>query len=299
MKKDIYFKSSNGKDDIHAEIYQCDNPTLIVQVLHGMCEHITRYEDFANFLNENNIILAGNDHLGHGPTAEKLGYFGEGDTLEYVVNDVNTLSEKLKQEYNLPIVYLGHSMGSFILRYYISKYKTDKIILMGTGYVDNTSAKLLYNLANIISQFRGEYFISKMLVSMTTNKFAKMVKGDKHDWISYNKDNIKSFKDDALSGFDFTVNGYKTLATCLMKINSPETINKTDKSTEIFFLSGADDPVGNFKNGVKKVHSLYSDAGFKNLKIKFYNNMRHEILNEKDNKKVYNDILDYLKGSGN
>lgn len=295
MKKEIYFKSENKKDDIHASIYECENPKLILQVLHGMCEHIERYEDFANFLNKNNIILAGNDHIGHGKSASTLGYFGDGDNIEYAIKDVHQLSSLLKEEYNLPIIYLGHSMGSFILRYYISRYKTDKIILMGTGYVNNFLARLLLILSSTIGFFKGDKYISPLLVSLTTKNFARLVGGEKNEWISYNTENIKSFENDPLSGYDFTVNGYKTLANCLLKINKKETIQNTNINTEIFFMYGEDDPVGNFKKGVKKVYNKYKKSGFKNIKIKFFKNMRHEILNEKENIEVYNLILKYLE----
>lgn len=295
MKNEIYFKSSNKKNDIRALIYDCEKPTLIVQMLHGMCEHIERYEEFAEFLNAHNIIFAGNDHLGHGKSTDYLGYFGTGDTIEYAVDDVNKLSLILKEKYDLPIVYIGHSMGSFILRYYISKYNTDKIVLMGTGYINNISAFTLKTLSSIIALLKGEKYTSKLLVNLTTNKFARMVKGNKHDWISFNEENIKSFENDPYCNFDFTVNGYKTLANCLLKINNKNRLNKSNKSTEILFISGAEDPVGNFKKGVLKVYKIYKNAGFKNIKFKFLKNMRHEILNEKEKDEVYKILLDYLK----
>lgn len=295
MKKEIYYKSSNKKNDIHALIYDCEKPTLIVQMLHGMCEYIERYEDFALFLNSHNIIFAGNDHLGHGKSADTLGYFGTGDTIEYAVDDVNKLSLILKENYNLPIVYMGHSMGSFILRYYISKYKTEKIVLMGTGYINNISALTLKTLSYIIGIFKGDKYTSNLLVHLTTNKFARMVNGNKHDWVSFNKENIENFKNDPYCNFDFTINGYKTLADCLLKINNKRTLNRTDKSTEILFIAGSEDPVGNFSKGVKKVYNIYKNFGFNNIKIKFLKNMRHEILNEDEFEKVYNILLDYLK----
>lgn len=297
MEREIYFKSKNQKNNIHAVIYDCKNPKLILQVLHGMSEHIKRYEDFATFLNSHNIILAGNDHLGHGKSTDILGYFGDGDTIEYAVDDVYTLSQKLEEEYKVPIVYLGHSMGSFILRYFISKYNTDKIILMGTGYINNFLARTLLILSKIIRVFTKKTYRSKILVNLTTKRYARLVGGTKHEWISYDKDNIKDFTDDPLSGFDFTVNGYTTLANCLLKINKKETINKTNKNTEILFISGEDDPVGDFTKGVKKVYKIYENNGFKNIKLKFLKNMRHEILNEKDKEKTYNIILEYLEES--
>ena len=295
MKKEIYYKSDNGSDTIYASVYECENPVMIVQVLHGMCEYVDRYEGFAEFLNSNNIILAGNNHLGHGKTAETLGFFSSENSLEHAVNDVKQLTDMLKREYNLPIVYLGHSMGSFLLRYYISEYEAEKAVIMGTGYIDDFSAMLLLLLSSVISAFKGETYRSPLLVKMTTEKYARMVHGSKHDWISYNRENIAAYVKDPYCNFDFTVNGYKTIAKCLLKINKKSTVQKTDNSMKILFISGRDDPVGNFGKGVVKVYKKYKKAGFKNLRLRLLNNMRHEILNEDNKNKVYNIILNFIE----
>lgn len=294
MKKELYYTSSNGSDTIYASIYTCENPKIIVQILHGMCEHIERYENFADFLNEHNIIMAGNNHLGHGKTASKLGFFSSENSLEYAISDINILSDKLKQEYNLPIVYLGHSMGSFLLRYYMSKHTTEKSIIMGTGYINNFSAYSLLFLSSLISLFKGDDYTSSFIINLTTDKFGKMVNGEKYDWISYNKENISQYINDPYCNFDFTLNGYKTLSKCIIEINKKSTIKKTDPNTNILFISGKDDPVGNFKKGVIKVYNKYKKAGFKNIKLKLLDNMRHEILNEENRHEVYDILLNFI-----
>lgn len=189
---------------------------------------------------------------------------------------------------------MGHSMGSFIMRYYISKYKVEKCILMGTGYIGELPATILVLLSKLIGAFKGDKYVSKLLVSLSTGAYAKRIKGDTYDWISYNEENIKAFAEDPLCNYFFSVSAYKYLGKYLLKINKRKTIEDTDKDTEILFVSGSDDPVGNFERGVLKVYNKYKKFGFKNLKIRFFKNMRHEILNEKDNLAVYKFLSDFL-----
>lgn len=294
MKNEIRYTSSNGIDEIDAIIWDCENPKYILQIAHGMCEYIDRYEPLAKFLNERNIIVAGNNHLGHGKTAKILGYFGNGDTLSNVISDINLLSNMLKEKYNLPIYYLGHSMGSFIMRYYISKYNVQKCILMGTGHISKFNARLLYLLSSIIVKIKGEKYVSGLLLNLTTGSYSNKDEG-MYDWISYNKENIKNYVEDEFCGYPFTANGYKTLGQCLVKINDKSNLESTPKDTALLFISGSDDAVGGFKKGVRKVYNNYKNLGFKNLELKFYKNMKHEILNEENNKNVYEKIYEFLE----
>lgn len=289
--KELYYKSSNGNDNVHASIWDCENPKFVLQVVHGMQEHIGRYEQFAKFLNENHIIMAGEDHLGHGKTATNLGDFGSGDTIKYVLLDINTLHEKLKQEYNVPVYILGHSMGSFITRYYISKYPVQKAIIMGTGNTLSIVAKFLTFLASFQEKIYGNDHRSDFLTNLTTGAFVKSVKGGA--WISYNKKNAISYKNDPLCGFKFAPSGFKFLGQILALIQKETTFSNVDKNTEILLVSGKDDVVG-ANNGVEKVYNRYKKHDL-NVKMHLFENMRHEILNETDNKIVYDFILNFLE----
>lgn len=294
MSYSIDYMSSNKKDKIYARIWDCEKPKFILQIAHGMSEHIDRYDDFAKYLNSKNIIVAGNNHLGHGASARKLGYFGEGDVLEYIISDMHHLSDYLKDKYNLPIYYLGHSMGSFILRYFLTKYDTEKAVIMGTGYVSNFDIQLLKNLSRLFSKLLGEEQRSKLIFLRTIGIY-QLKTPPNHSWISNNKENIENWKHDELCQSPFTNNAYYYLACLLEKIKDKDLIKNTNKDTQILFVSGALDSVGDKTKGVKKVYKLYQELGYKNLSIKFFENMRHEILNETDNIKVYEYIYKFLK----
>ncbi|MGO1581301.1 MAG: alpha/beta fold hydrolase [Peptoniphilaceae bacterium] len=294
MEKEIIFKSTNGIDDLSAIIWDCPNPKFILQICHGMSEHIGRYKDFAEFLNSHGIIVAGNNHLGHGKTANILGYFNSKDFVKTLVDDVYELSKYLQNQYKLKIYYLGHSMGSFILRAFLAKYNTEKAIIMGTAYVNKFLAKLLIALSDFIGKLKGYDSESDFLYFLTIGRYS-LITPKNQLWISYNLENIYKCKDDKYSGFPFKVSGYKALGSLLSKIIEKNTIQSTDKNTKILFISGSDDLVGKKEKGVLKVSSIYKKEGFKNIEIELYKNMKHEILNEYDNLKVYNRILEFLE----
>ncbi len=294
MTYKIEYKSANKIDDIEATVWDCENPKALLQIAHGMSEYINRYEDFAKFLNIKGIVVAGNNHLGHGPGAKTLGYFGEGDVCEYLTEDMKHLSDYLIDKYNLPVYYLGHSMGSFILRYFLSKYTAEKAVLMGTGYVDKRIANLLVKLSKHMMKKHGEKYDSKLLYMLTVGAYQmKVPKGE--IWLSKNTENAMMYKDDPYCGFNFTAEGYMVLGELLEKILDEDIISQTSKDMKILFVSGSEDAVGDMKKGVIKVYDFYKKLGYKNLEIEFFENMRHEILNESDNIKVYNRIYEFLK----
>ncbi|MDO5040530.1 MAG: alpha/beta hydrolase [Peptoniphilus sp.] len=294
MTYKIEYKSANKIDDIQAVIWDCESPKALLQIAHGMSEYIDRYEDFAKFLNTKGIAVAGNNHLGHGPAAKTLGYFGEGEVCEYLIDDMKYLSDYLQDRYSLPVYYLGHSMGSFILRYFLSKYPAEKAVLMGTGYVDKRLASLLVKLSRHMMKRHGEKYDSKLLYMMTVGAYQLRVpKGE--IWLSKNLDNVMKYKDDPYCGFNFTAGGYEVLGELLKRIVDEDIISRTSKDVEMLFVSGSEDAVGDMEKGVIKVHDFYKKLGYENLEVEFFENMRHEILNEKDNIKVYNRIYEFLK----
>ena len=134
------FKSSNCSSDITYYVYETlTTPKAILQISHGMCEYIERYEHFINFLTGHGFIVCGNDHLGHGKSADtkdKLGYFALENGWSYLPDDLSILTKIMKEQYpDLPIFLFGHSMGSFVARIYITRYSEliNGAIICGTS----------------------------------------------------------------------------------------------------------------------------------------------------------------------
>lgn len=288
--KEFYYPSSNGIDNVESIIWECEKPRFALQIVHGMQEHIGRYADFAKFLNAHNVLVAGENHLGHGKTSKTLGDFGDGDTISHVIKDVHYLNEHLSKTYNVPVYILGHSMGSFITRYYISKYKTEKAVIMGTGNTPAFLANLLYALASIDEKIFGKEHRSEFLSALTTGSFVKSADGG--NWISYNLENAEHYKKDPLCGFKFYPSGFKFLGRILSLIQREDTF-KNANVDKILLISGKDDVVG-AHHGVEKVFNRYLKY-LPNVEMKLFEDMRHEILNEKENQKVYEYVLKFLE----
>lgn len=183
MKEELIFTSSDGKNNNFAVKWiPKDKPKYILQIAHGMCEHIMRYEDFAKFLNAHGFLVCGEDHLGHGKTApneNELGYFTEKNGHQTIVKDMKKLHDLVSAEYpDTPYFLLGHSMGSFLCREFIETYGRclNGAIVMGTGEhfsVETFSGKLL---CKIIAVFRGWHHRSNLINKIAVGSYNKRFK---------------------------------------------------------------------------------------------------------------------------
>ena len=287
-----YIESSYKGTQLYTNIWKSKNEKATLQIVHGMCEYVDRDEDFAKYLNEYGITVIGHDHLGHGHSVkskEDLGYFGKA-TVDNLIEDIRRVSELRNKE--VPYYILGHSMGSFLTRNYISKYDLDKIIIMGTGHMTEFEGKTLYNLASLFEKFKGDRYRGKILNSLTTGSYKKKLKStDPLSWLSLNIENINTYKEDPLCNFNFTTNGYKMLGKIIIEMNKVERSGR-NKETDIMFYSGDKDPVGALGIGVKKVYKEYLEDGYR-AELHLKEELRHEVLNEND-PTVYEEIKDFL-----
>lgn len=292
--RDFYFE--RGKERIHGVHFPVEDKVASILLIHGISEHIMRYEDFARFLNENKFEVWGFDLRGHGLTAktkEDLGDFKSENILEDIVGDIREIY--LMMDDTHPRYIFGHSMGSFILKYYISQYDDfDKAVFSGTGELKESEGNALYNISEIINLF-GKKRRSKLLYHLAVGKFAKAIKDRETDadWISFNEDNIRAYNEDPLCGFGLANESYAAFGKSIVKIVNAD-YSKTNKDLPLGFFSGKGDPVGNFSKAVVNEVERFKGLGFINVELKLYDNMRHEILNEKDKDIVYKDILEFL-----
>lgn len=289
LKKDI---------DIYYEIWgEVDSPKLILQIFHGMSEHISRYENFANFLGKYGILVYGMNVRGHGNTglsSNSLGYFSDDNGWDKVLQDQKDLRDIIKSKYpNTPSCLLGHSMGSFFARHYINKYPADfdSCIIMGTGKADNPS----YMFASLILKFLNKKSPSKLIHSLAFGGFNKGIKNPKTslDWLSTDEGQVKRYIEDDFCDIKITNGFYSDFMKSMKSISSLEKTIST--SIPCLFISGKDDPVGNLGKSVSEVYDNYKKSVDASLKL--FPNMRHELLNEKGNQKVYDFILDWIKSA--
>lgn len=266
----------------------------IVQISHGMREYIGRYEDYAEHLCSLGVVLAGNDHPGHGESVsslDDLGFFAEKDGVELAVEGLRTMSELLLKRYDgKPLILLGHSMGSFLARLYLSQYAENLAgaIIMGTGGPDAPTGAGIA-LANIISLFRGERHRSKLLFSIQSAGYLKRCgKGsDPAAWLTRDSAIVEKYNDDKYCNYLFTVSGYRDLFRMLEAVSREEWAPTVPTDLPILLISGEDDPVGGYGKGVLKVAGALTGAGARKLTTVIIPGARHEVLNETDREETF------------
>lgn len=274
----------------------------VVQLIHGSAEHAKRYDEFATYFTNNDYIVVGDDHRGHGKTAKSeadLGFFAEENGWEIIIDDLYEVTKYIKTTYpNLPIVMFGHSMGSFMARHYIIKYGNNikAIVICGTASYNKMLLKLAIKLAKHNQKKYGPKTKDKKIWSMSYAKFNKHFKKEKEltgvEWISTNKKIQENFKKDPLTGQIFSTSAFKDMFIGLLFIHEEANINKAPENLPILFISGSDDPVGNYGKGVKKTYKKLKKH-HKNATMKIYPHCRHEIMNEPIKEIVFQDILEF------
>ena len=302
--KDIYFPSHDGRTTIHACIWQPEGEIKgVVQIIHGMAEYAARYAPFAEFLASNGFLVCADDHLGHGQsvyTKQDYGYFEKHADPDTVIADIRSLQLAVKkQAEGKPCFILGHSMGSFFCRKYISLYGEDfnGAVIMGSGYKDVFTLKAARFLVSANEFFRGSRHRSKFIKKLAFGSYNKKFKPARteNDWLSKNTENVDNYEADGLCGFSFTNNGYKVLFKIIGQACSKKTIEAVPKDLPVYFVAGADDPVGGYGKGVLKAKAKFEEAGIKDVSVNLYEGARHEILNDDCKERVQNDILNFIE----
>ncbi len=265
-----------------------------------MAEFIDRYTDFAEFLTGHGFLVVGNDHLGHGRSvaaSSDFGYFSKKNSKDYVIEDIYTLHQLVKQEYpTLPYFLMGHSMGSFIVRNYLQKYgaSVDGAIIMGTSGPKLETALILpiLEVLNKLQPRKQNKWVDQLAFGSFNNYFPE--DAAEFAWLSENQENVQRYMDHPQTGFIFTNNGFLTLFTLLQDATKSGWANPIPRELPLLIISGEDDPVGQMGVGIRKVFRELEELDFVDVTFCSYPTMRHEILMETNHLLVYSDILDWL-----
>ena len=303
-KTTFSFPSKDGIHTIYATKWQSDevSPIAILQLIHGMAEHIGRYDEFACHMAQKGYIVVGDDHLGHGKSAKEYGdygYFCEKNAASVLVSDEHRLKESIqKQEKNLPYFMLGHSMGSLILRNYLIHYgqEINGAIVCGTannGPVMVNMARLVSGLFKLCGKSREKSAFIDRLVFGSYNK--RTEKRTCFDWINIDEKVVDEYMNDPQCGFLFTVNGFDTIFQLSANLNKKSFLKRVPKDLPILLMAGKEDPVGNYGKGVAQVYRQYRQLGIADVELKLYDNSRHEILLEPEKDLVFADICNWLQ----
>lgn len=280
-----------------------EDPKAVIQIVHGMAEHIDRYDDFARYLVSRGFVVCAEDHVGHGGTAtgpDDYGHIPLKGGKRIVIGDVHALHRMVARTFpDVPYVMYGHSMGSFITRAYIARYGNElsACVLSGTGNVPAAMSKFGNGLARFLASISGETHRSKFIDNMGAGAYGKKIPNARTplDWLSTDESVVDAYIADDKCGFMFTVGGYATLLDLTAEVVTPECAEKVPPELPVLLVAGDGDPVGDMGKGVKAAAQLLRDAGVQTVDCKIYAGMRHEIHNEKGKDEVYNDVATWIE----
>lgn len=295
--------STDSKNNLNVIIWETEKePIGVLQIVHGMAEYIDRYDNFAKYMTEHGFNVIGHDHLGHGHSVSDerdYGFFAEENGDKIIIEDMHSVTQYAREKWEeLPNFILGHSMGSFCLRQYLTKYSNDVFgaIIMGTGWIPSAAALLGKTIATNTCKSKGSHTVNPLLIKLTIEPYNKPFEPARTncDWLSRDEKQVDLYVNDKLCGFDFTAGAYKDFFTVLEKIAKNRQLIGMRKSLPILITSGSVDPVGG-KKACEKLNAQYKRCGIDDVTLKLWENDRHEILNELDKSDVYQYIYNWLK----
>ena len=304
VRNEFTFPSADGKTSIHAVEWLPEGaaPRAVLQIAHGVSEYILRYEPFAAFLTGQGFAVVGHDHLGHGgsvaPGAVPL-YFGPKGSWDHVTADIYTLRNLAGRRFpGLPYFLLGHSMGSFLARTYLIRYPgtVDAAVLMGTGQMSSALVSGGLAVAAAESLRIGEDQVSALVEKLSFASYNKVFAPNRtaFDWLSVNEENVDAYIADPLCGGMATIGLFREMLRGIRFIRSTENLRRMNLNTPILFISGEMDPVGDLGKGVLAAAASFERAGMRDVSVKLYPGLRHEILCETERETVYRDVCEWL-----
>lgn len=304
----LYYDSSDGETRIHALVWlpaddAAHRPYGIVQIVHGMVEHIERYDDFARFLAANGYAVCANDHIGHGGSTSSPDRWGclPENGAQVMVRDVHALRELFAQRFSpeTPYFLFGHSMGSFITRAYLARHGRGLAgaVICGTGQQPIIASKFAAWLSRRVGARKGMDYRSEFIHNLGDGSYGKKIPNARTnlDWLNTDPCRVDEYIADPACGAMFSVGGYASLTDLTAEVASKECAGAVPPNLSVLFIAGAGDPVGDFGKGVNAAAQDMRRYSTAKVSVIIYEGMRHEILNEPDHMKVYADVLRWMR----
>ena len=301
---EISYPSTDGVHTVHAGLYLPTSGDVrgVVQLAHGMIDHIGRYTRLADALAQSGFILAGNDHLGHGKSVnsrDELGFFSDKDSVGLLLSDMYKLNSMLHERYpTLPVIILGHSMGSFLARLYVQRHSESVrgAVFLGTGG-KNPLLPMGRALTSLVILTKGARHRSRLIEKLAFGSYnARFPRSEGADaWLTRDTEILSEIAKDELRDFKFTSAGYRALFSMLAAVNSDKWFSEYPKRLPTLIMSGGDDPVGDYSRGVGSVYKRLMTAGASDASLKIYAGARHELFNETNREEFFADLSAWLE----
>ena len=273
----------------------------ILMISHGMAETAARYERLAEALTKCGYAVYAPDQRGHGKTIKDPAHAGETgeDTFGRMLGDLHRLSGIIKAENpSAPVFLLGHSMGSFVTQGYIARWGRELkgAILSGTAGPADFMTVIGQGVAYLEKLRVGATGRSNLLNTLSFGSFNKQFQPARtdFDWLSRDVQEVDKYIADPFCGGIFPAAFFFDLTKYLRQIKKQDQLEKIPKNLPLYFFSGKKDPVGANASGVAKLIKIYENMGITDISFKFYEDGRHEMLNEINRDVVMQDLISWL-----
>lgn len=260
----------------------------VLQVTHGMTEHMGRYEAFAQYLCPFGIAVAGFDLRGHGknPGDAEVASFGEGGWTASI-EDMRLFYALLEQRFaGAPHYMLGFSLGSFLLREYLTKYPDEGefagAIIMGTGHQPGWLLSIMMGIVNGQVKKTGFDKTTDLVRQLSFGTYNQKFKPNRTaaDWLCADEAELDKYLADPFVRKDISSGLFWELLGSMMRTGSAFEYDGWDTSLPILLISGQDDPVGDSGKGVQAIYNRMKKTGMENVTMKLFPGARHDLLHE-------------------
>ncbi len=295
---DFAFRTVDGAD-LHVSGWAIEEPKAIVQVLHGMAEYGSRYARLAEALGAAGYTTYAHDHRGHGKSVANgvpPGHMADDDSWNRIVEDAHGVNQEVaKRHPGVPIIVLGHSMGSWVLQQLLFEYPSDMIAaaLSGSNGKPPPIAALGKLVARIERMRVGKRSPSSIMQKLSFDEYNKAFAPNRteFDWLSRDPDEVAKYVADPLCGFGVSTQAWIDFLAGLDRVAKPTNVAKVPKGMPLYLFAGDRDPVGDFGKGMKNLYDAYKRAAIFDVRLKLYPDGRHEMLNETNRQEVTDDFI--------
>jgi len=281
-REQFWFASADGLEVATFHWPAHGRATAIVQIAHGMAEHAQRYDHVAQFLNRAGYHVYANDHRGHGQTGTRsnsVGNFGAGGWNALVDDMAKLTAIAREREHGLPVILLGHSMGSIAAQQYILDRSADIAAVALSGSVAT-------DLLAMNSNPDGDLTALNKVFEPARTPF---------DWLSRDPVEVDKYVADPLCGFQLSPESMMSLGASMMRLGEAKELAHIRKDLPIYIFAGDADPLNQKLEWLKPVAERYRAAGIKDVSEKYYADARHEVLNETNREEVMRDLLTWMQ----